>query len=243
MMNWRSDVESSTDGIITLERVPVPTPDIDHYKLTRFRAEGGGGVDDPQNPEADFDNFLDTRDNWTLSYQRDGQVGVNFQIADVRGSKSAVQWESTANNETMFSYFGYSYNDPLKKEDQSVVHYDKVLIENLGESVNPVITPALAEGVFKISLFRLGHSHGIRQDKFTALHVLKNKTANLYLTDIEGNEHALYIGIRPTDRNRLYVDFMDGKLRSRKLARTGDRDTKKASVKKPRGKVTATSKT
>ncbi|HEF4759434.1 TPA: hypothetical protein SAN82_001852 [Pseudomonas putida] len=239
---WRSDIVSTNEGIITLERVPVPTADIEHFKLSRFRAEGGGGVEDPQNPDADFDYYLDTRDNWTLSYQRDGQVGVNFQIADVRGSKSAVQWESTANNETMFSYFGYSYNDPLKKEDQSVVHYDKVLIENLGIPVNPVITPALAEGVFKISLFRLGHSHAIRQDKFPALHALRNKTLNLDLTDNEGNEHSLYIGIRPTDRNRLYVDFRDGKLRSRKLSKPGSRDTKKASVKKLGGKVDATSK-
>jgi hypothetical protein len=137
---WRSDIEpGASEGIITLEPVPPPTADIDNYKLIRQRVAGGGGGD----PESDydFDWFESTTDYWTLTYRRDGQTGVNFQTAEVRGLQSIVQWESPAGNEDMFSYIGYGYNDPLVPNDANVMNYDQVLIDNLGFPVEQEMLP------------------------------------------------------------------------------------------------------
>lgn len=209
---WRSDLHPPGDeGIITLEPVPTPTPDLDHYNLKRMRVAGGGGGD--PDSDYDFDNFQKTTDYWTLTYRREGQVGVNFRMAEVRGLRSIVQWESPANNETMFSYTGYGYNDPLVAGDANVMNYDQILIDNLNVTLDPEMLPgqSLAEGVFRVALFRCAHSDGIRQDQHGALHPLRFTPLNVYLTDDEGIQHTIAIGFQPADRNRLYVDHLGGK--------------------------------
>ena len=210
---WQSNIDPGhPDGIITLEPEPQPTPDIDNYNLTRKRILGGGGSD--PDSDYDFDHFMKTTDYWTLTYRRDGQVGVNFQIAtvgEIPGElQSIVQWESPAPNETMFSYTGYGYNDPLVPRDENVMHYDPELVKNLGIPVKTEMEPgnSMAEGVFRVGLFRCEHSDGIRQDQRVKLHPLRFKTLNVRLTDDEGNSHKLAIGFRTSDRNRLYVDHL-----------------------------------
>jgi hypothetical protein len=208
---FRSDKDpGKPEGIITLEPVPQPTPDIDYYKLTRKRIlpQGGGDPDS----DYDFDHFMKTTDYWTLTYRREGQVGVDFQMAEVRGLQSIVQWESPANNETMFSYTGYAYNDPLKPGDANVMHYDSLLRNNPKIPLATQLEPgnSVAEGQFKIGLFRCEHSDGIRQDQQVKLHPLRYQALKVYLTDNEGNQHKLVIGFKSrSDRNRLHVDHLD----------------------------------
>ncbi|BBH34843.1 hypothetical protein [Pseudomonas sp. St290] len=209
---WRSDMEpnpGNPDGIITLTPVPAPTPDIDNYKLTRKRVDGGGGSD--PDSDYDFDWFLKTTDYWALTYRRDGQIGVDFLTAEVRGLRSIVQWESPAPNETMFSYTGYGYNDPLKPNDGNIMRYEPLLVENLGIPVKTEMEPgnSLDEGKFRIGVFRCEHSDGIRQDQRVKLHPLRFEKLKVYLTDDEGNHHKLAIGFPASDRNRLYVDHLD----------------------------------
>ncbi|MDP9784029.1 hypothetical protein [Pseudomonas fluorescens] len=209
---WRSDVEptpGNPDGIIQFTPVPPPSPHIDHYKLTRQRIDGGGGSD--PDSDYDFDWYLKTTDYWALTYLREGQVGVDFLRAEVRGLRSIVQWESPAPNETMFSYTGYGYNDPLKPSDGNIMRYETLLVQNLGLPVQTEMKPghSLAEGKFRIGLFRCEHSDGIRQDQREKLYPLRNKKINVYLTDDEGNKHSLAIGFPASDRNRLYVDHFD----------------------------------
>jgi len=208
---WASNTNPSPgnpDGIIRFTPVPAPTPNIEHYKLTRQRITGGGGSD--PDSDYDFDWFLKTTDYWALTYRRDGQVGTDFLTAEVRGLRSIVQWESPAPNETMFSYTGYGYNDPLKPNDGNIMHYETLLVDNLGIPVGTQMEPghSLAEGKFRIGLFRCEHSDGIRQDQRVKLHPLRSKTMNIFLTDDEGNQHQLAIGFPSSDRNRLYVDHL-----------------------------------
>ncbi|WP_339475097.1 MULTISPECIES: hypothetical protein [unclassified Pseudomonas] len=206
---WSSDVyPGDENGIILLKPVPAPSPNIDNYKLTRQRVAGGGGSD--PDSDHDFDWFLKTTDYWALTYLRENQVGVDFLTAEVRGFQSIVQWESPAPNETMFSYTGYGYGDPKKPNEASVMHYDSLLVENLGLPVKNDMEPghSLAAGKFRVGLFRLEHSDGIRQDRRVKLHPLRSAKLKVYLTDDEGNHHKIAIGFPSADRNRLYVDFI-----------------------------------
>ncbi|AKJ98471.1 hypothetical protein VM99_10535 [Pseudomonas chlororaphis] len=208
---WRSDRDPGhTDGIITLEPMPSPTPNIDDYALIRKRVDGGGGSD--SDGDYDFDWYLKTIDYWALTYRRSGQVGVDFMTAEVRGLQSIVQWESPAPNETMFSYTGYGFNDPAKPNDANIMRYDPLLVEHLGLPLKTEMEPgeALDEGKFRIGLFRCEHADGVRQDQRVKLYPLRSQKLKVYLTDDEGNHHKLAIGFKSSDRNRLYVDHLDG---------------------------------
>lgn len=213
---WGSNTEPTPghpDGVIKITPVPPPTPHIDHYQLVRKRVDGGGG-DDPDS-DYDFDWFLKTTDYWALMYRRDGQVGVDFLTAEVPELRSIVQWESAAPNETMFSYTGYAYNDPVKPSDGSLMHYEPLLVENLGIPVKTEMEPgtSLAPGKFRIGLFRCEHSDGIKQSARVKLHPLRFQKMKVYLTDDEGNHHKVAVGFPASDRNRLYVDFFDDEER------------------------------
>lgn len=205
---YRSDTDNPEDGIVTLKPVAPPTPTLAHYELTRTRVEGGGGSD----PESDydFDHFLKTTDYWDLSYMREGRVGVDFQTADVRGKHSSmVKWESQAANETMFSYTGYGYGDPLKKPEAYVMHYDQALVDNLDEKPKPEMIPqySLSEGLFRVGLFRRDHYDNVRRDAHPLLYPMESSPLEVYLTDNEGNHHELAISFQSDDRNRLSVSF------------------------------------
>ncbi|WP_434656391.1 hypothetical protein J3P96_07690 [Pseudomonas sp. R3-56] len=205
---YRSDKLSPEVGIVTLKPVPPPTPTIDHYEIRRKRVEGGGGSD--SEGDDDFDLYLNTTDYWDLSYMREGRVGVNFQAAEVRGKYlSMVQWESQVNNETMFSYTGYGYNHPLKKDDENVMRYDPLLIDKLAQQPKPEMVQgqSLDEGGFRVGLFRRDHYANVRRDAHEPLHVMEKTPLEVYLTDNEGNHHALSIGFRAGDRNRLHVSL------------------------------------
>jgi hypothetical protein len=207
---WNSNTEPGhPDGVIKITPIPPPTPHIDHYQLVRKRVDGGGGSD--PDSDYDFDWFLKTTDYWTLTYRRDGQVGVDFLTAEVPELRSIVQWESAAPNETMFSYTGYAYNDPVKPSDGSLMHYEPLLVENLGIPVKTEMEPgnSLAPGKLRIGLFRCEHSDGIKQSARVKLHPLRFQKMKVYLTDDEGNHHKVAVGFPASDRNRLYVDFFD----------------------------------
>lgn len=211
---WRSDIDGSEErGVVLLVPVPPPTPDLDHYSLKRKRVAGGSGGSGDPNDDYEFDWYLDTVDYWDLGYLREGRVGVDFQAAEVTGEFiSMVQWESRVDNETMFTYTGYGYNDPLKKDDASAMHYDQALIDGLKIELDPKMIPgnSLGEGRFRVGLFRCGHGVNIRRGAHQALQVMEDMPLAVRLIDDEGNPHALSIGIKSGDRNRLVLDHLGG---------------------------------
>jgi hypothetical protein len=205
-----SDVYPGTpEGVIALE--PIPSPEIhpDDYQLKRRRISPPGGKPDPENGEEDydFDMFLDTHDCFDLYYKKGGQVGIpySFAAAEFVGLSvnfarlSIVRWESEFANEKMFSYTGYTYNDPLVTKDQDVIKYDFILKNNpeLRSKLQDKLTAPLADGRFTISVFR---RPDIRQDFNQGLNPLK-EGLKVILHDTEGHRHAITIEFG-ADRNR-----------------------------------------
>jgi hypothetical protein len=193
------------NGIITVQPERPPTPVIGDYSLTRQRVAGGSGPGN-EDTDDDFDWHLRTTDYWDLSYKRGGAMGVKFEAADVKGFNSIVQWESGYDNEQMFSYTGYGFNDPKVSNDQNVMRYDSMIKSSL--PTKSVMEPgyALAEGQFRVGLFRLDN---IRQDSYAQLYRMRNIPLGVILIDNEGNRHALAVGFPRDNRNKLYVDFLE----------------------------------
>lgn len=206
----RSDVHpGAEDGIIELVPEPAPTPVLEDYTLSRRRVAGGSGPGGPDTND-DFDWHLNTTDYWDLSYKRGGTVGVTFETADVAGLNSIVQWESTFENERMFSYTGFAYNNPLLPGDQNLMKYDFTLTTQAGMApsflLKTDLEQPLAEGRFLIGLFR---RDDVLQSAKSGLTSLKRSPMRVVLTDNEGNRHALAVRFESSDRNRLKLGFLD----------------------------------
>jgi hypothetical protein len=209
------------DGTIKLEPVPSPETHPQDFKFTRRRIVGGG-PEDPENGEEDegFDMYLETTDYWDLTYKKGGQVGgtalsfeaVEFQTLDIAasGKLSIVKWESPFENEKMFTYTGYAFNDPRVAGDQNVMVYDSKIKENA--KLKPVLEHKLAsdiaQGRFLIGVFR---RIDIRQADWNGdpgnpdLYPLK-EPLKVILTDTEGHRHPVRISFPANNRNRPSVE-------------------------------------
>ncbi|KAB0488506.1 hypothetical protein SAMN04490202_5676 [Pseudomonas reinekei] len=221
---FRSDAHPGhEDGTIKLEPVPSPEVHPDSFKMTRRRVKGGG-PDDPENGENDdgFELFLETTDYFTLTYKKGGQQGgmpLNFEAVEFQSpfgvgispvTTSMVKWESPYDNEKMFTYTGYAFNDPRVAGDEGVMAFDSIIKAN--RNLKPVLDQNLdrpiAAGAFLIGVFR---RIDIRQADSNGtsgnpdLYPLK-EGLKVVLTDTEGHRHPVRISFPTNNRNRPVVE-------------------------------------
>lgn len=178
----------------TIELVPLVVPSFTpaHYDFKPKRVAGGG-----KNPpgQDDYDYYPRTTDYWSLDYRGVDGRAVRFVRLELEGNQSVVQWESRFQNELMFTYTGYIFNDEKVKGDEKTMCYD--------ERMSPVVTPynhpldyniiateVVGEGQLMIGLFR---TDDIRYWSDSQLEI----PLLLKLLDKNGNFHRLSIGFAP----------------------------------------------
>ncbi|MFU2326186.1 hypothetical protein [Pseudomonas sp. NFX98] len=204
----------------TIKLTPVPSPDVhaDSFKLTRRRVEGGG-LDDPENGEDEdaFDKFLETTDYFTLTYKKDGQVALDFAAVEFQtigplesAKTSIVKWESPFDNEKMFTYTGYAFNDPRVPRDEKVMAFDSIIKANprLKLVLNHTLDRSLVTGGFLIGVFRridIRQAVSNGQPGNPDLYPLK-EGLKVILTDTEGHRHPVRISFPANNRNRPFVE-------------------------------------
>lgn len=207
-------------GIIKIEPQPSPEFNPSNFSFVRRRmSEGGEGDAGDKENEADFDKYLTTVDYYDIEL-KEGLRALTFRTLELarpqpgeRSPVSIVAWESPWENEKMFSFTGYAFNDPKKDDDRNVMHYDSLI------KANPILKPVLehsvrggvAEGRLLLALFR---RTDVQQDDWRGkpgnkdLHPLKRENGRpaslqMILTDNEGHRHAIRITFRDGNRNRF----------------------------------------
>ncbi len=151
----------------TVEIIParVPVPAASEYEFKRERVAGGRG--DGSNPDDDFHLHLRTIDYWTLKYHDRSGGWVRFVRMEVvsptqyAGSyipTALIAWESEAAWETMFSWTGLQFQDPVHPAGGVNIRIDPVLTKSIfGDSVTedlPENLPDPEPGALVISLHR-----------------------------------------------------------------------------------------
>ncbi|MBT2341798.1 MULTISPECIES: hypothetical protein [Pseudomonas] len=216
---WKStDFPGEVNSKIHVTPQAIPQFQPSDYLFERVRVSGGsagpGG-----DPEDDFDFHLRTVDYWTLRYVGGTLPGVAFETLEfvsVDGSDiylspqtSTIRWESEQLAETMFSWTGYIFDDPLKEEVVDKVKFDSVLkevVKERDESLDIRVDQSnFAKGLLVITLHRSDRIPYIRRGN-NARDKLSRDLA-VILIDKRGNPHRRRISFLPPstvgDRNRL----------------------------------------
>jgi len=177
-----------------IELVPLAVPSFipGHYDFKPRRVAGGG-----KNPpeQEDYDYFLRTTDYWSLDYKGVDGRSVRFVRLELEGNQSVVQWESRYQNEYMFSYTGYVFNDEKVQDDEKTMLYDKRMLLAVEPYNHPldshvVATEVVGPGQLVIGLFRTDDVRYWGDSQLEAPLLLK-------LLDKNGNFHRLSIGFAP----------------------------------------------
>lgn len=215
---WRStEFTSDINKVIEITPLAIPQFQPTDYDFTRVRVDGGSG--NPGDPEDDdFDFHLRTVDYWKLRYVGNiGLPGVNFETLEFisigggdihrSASTSTIRWESEQLAETMFSWTGYIFRDPLKDKPVNKVKFDSSLkhvvkAESLDIDVNQ---SQFEQGLLVISLHRSDRIPYVRQGDISRDKLSRDLA--VILVDQRGNPHHRRISFLPPsnvgDRNRL----------------------------------------
>ncbi|BBP57884.1 hypothetical protein [Pseudomonas sp. St316] len=216
---WWKSTDFSADPNKTIVITPLAIPQFlpADYEFERVRVDGGSGQ--PGDPEDDdFDFHLRTVDYWKLRYVGGlGLPGTGFETLEfvsVDGnsiynspSTSTIRWESEQLAETMFSWTGYIFQDPLKNELLDKVKFDVVLkdvvkAESLDVDVN---VSQFEQGLLVISLHRSDRIPYVRRGDLSRDKLSRDLA--VVLVDRRGNPHSRRISFLPSsqmgDRNRL----------------------------------------
>ncbi|WP_219064689.1 hypothetical protein [Pseudomonas sp. UMAB-08] len=192
-----------------IELVPVVVPSFvpGHYDFKPKRVAGGG-----KNPpeQDDYDYFLRTTDYWSLDYRGVDGRPVRFVRFELEGNQSVVQWESRYQNEFMFSYTGYVFNNEKVLGDEKTMFYDErmsLVVDAYNHPLdsNIVGTEVVGEGQLIIGLFRTDDIRYWSDSRLEA-------PLRLKLLDKNGNYHQLSIGFAPMSvadsRNTLLLTVL-----------------------------------
>ncbi|SFW84181.1 hypothetical protein [Pseudomonas sp. NFACC04-2] len=215
---WTSTYFTGNNKIIEITALGIPTFQLDDYEFVRARVDGGSH--EPGQPEEDdFDFHLRTVDYWTLRYKGAplGLPGVPFETVEfvsiegndtyITPQTSTIRWESEQLAETMFSWTGYIFKDPLKDESIDWVRFDSdlkdvVKNETLEVEVNK---SKFEQGTLVITLHRSDRIPYIR--KGNASREKLSRDLAVILMDRRGNPHKRRIAFLPPsivgDRNTL----------------------------------------
>lgn len=216
---WKKSTDFTTDPNKTVAITPLAIPEFKptDYEFERRRVAGGSGGPDGSEDD-DFDFHLRTVDYWSLRYVGGGGVpGTTFEMLEfVRvdenpiyrfPSISSIRWESEQYRETMFSWTGYIFRDPLKDEPIDKIKFD-VALESIvkSESLDVNVNFSYFEqGLLVISLHRSDRIPYIARGD-----IYRDKLSRdlaVILIDKRGNPHSRRISFFPSstvgDRNRL----------------------------------------
>ncbi len=226
---WTSVLYEDVNSKVEISPRRLPTFDTRNYTFIPRRALGLGGdpsVDPPvggppEGPDDDaFDFQFETIDYWTLSaINPDTQQWVGFETLKFLPSRpgsdvintSIILWESEQEEEVMFSWTGFIFDDPAVIGDVSKVHFDDALQDVMGDvhTLDIDVKMSVFEtGKLVISLHRLRglkyipEGHPARDKLMGGLVVL--------LVDKQGNAHKRRIGFLAEGvgrRNRLMHTF------------------------------------
>ncbi|MEX5499242.1 imidazole glycerol phosphate synthase [Pseudomonas syringae] len=226
---WTSVRYEDVNSTVEITPRRLPTFDSRNYTFLPRRAHGDGG-DPPVEPPVEgppdfgedvhFDYQFETTDYWTLAaINPDTQQWVSFQTLKFLPSEpdsdvintSIILWESQQENEVMFSWTGFIFDDPAVPGDVSKVHFDDALQDVMGDikSLDIDVKMSVFEaGKLVISLHRLRGLQYIPEgdparDKLTGELVV-------LLVDKQGNAHKRRIGFLADGagrRNRLMHTF------------------------------------
>lgn len=208
-----------TDPNSKIEITPRAIPQFQpsDYEFERVRVDGGsGGPGDPE--DDDFDFHLRTVDYWKLRYVGNlvlsgtafetlEFVSVDANDVHMSISTSTIRWESEQLAETMFSWTGYIFKDPLKGEPLDKVKFDDALKDVVkDESLDIDVNSSVFEdGLLVISLHRSDRIPYIRQGNQSRDKLSRDLAVMLF--DKRGNPHIRRISFLPPstvgDRNRL----------------------------------------
>ncbi|MBO1542161.1 hypothetical protein [Pseudomonas sp. OA65] len=213
------DSTDFTDQNAKIEIRPLGIPHFQYedYAFKRARVDGGAAL--PGEPEEDdFDLHLRTLDYWKFAYT--GNVGlagtafetlefVSVDANDVHTSisTSTIRWESEQMAETMFSWTGYIFKDPLKEEALGNVKFDDALVNVVkNESLEvAVVETHFDEGQLVITLHRSDRIPYIRRGNQSRDKLSRDLLVKL--VDKRGNPHFRRISFLPSsivgDRNKL----------------------------------------
>lgn len=202
--NEKSDLPPYNIELVPLV-IPSLTPGLYDFKPKRV---AGGGKNPPE--QYDYDYYLRTTDYWSLDYRGVDGRPVRFVRLELEGNQSVVQWESRLNNEFMFSYTGYVFNDEKVPDDEKTMLYDEKMsrvVEPYNHPLdsNIVATEVVGEGQLIIGLFRTDNVRYWKDSQLEAPLLLK-------LLDKNGNFHRLSIGFAPIEvadsRNTLLLTVL-----------------------------------
>ncbi|KAI2693182.1 hypothetical protein [Pseudomonas sp. TNT3] len=197
----------STHELRSIELLPERSPPVSfaNYTLKRNRIEGGGQSESDQDDDRNFDYFLETLDYWELSFKQPSGKVLKFMTAKPMNKGSHVQWESTFDNERMFSCTGWAFRGMGKKSLPPVMTYSPILkcSTQVGQALKSQINNFnLPEGDLLFSVVR---RKDVRQDSAGDFNELKAEGMQFYMTDEEGHQHAIEVKLKPADRNRIQL--------------------------------------
>ncbi|WP_413792189.1 MULTISPECIES: hypothetical protein [unclassified Pseudomonas] len=215
---WKSTDFTDNNKTIEVTALGIPSFVPDDYDFARARVDGGSHA--PGDPEEDdFDFHLRTVDYWTLRYK--GALGAipgtafeTLEFVSVDGSDiylapqtSTIRWESEQLAETMFSWTGYIFKDPLKDERVEKVKFDNVLKDVVkSESLDIDVNQSKFEqGTLVITLHRSDRIPYIPRGNMSRDKLSRDLA--VLLIDRRGNPHWRRIAFLPPsivgDRNYL----------------------------------------
>ncbi|RMQ38215.1 hypothetical protein ALQ05_02213 [Pseudomonas amygdali pv. mori] len=221
---WTSLMVEEINSKVEITPRHLPSFDARSYTFIPRRAHGDGGnppVDPPSSGAPDFgvdvhfDYQFETTDYWTLTFiNPETQQWVNFETLKFLPSKpdgdgintSIILWESELEEEKMFSWTGFIFDDPAVIGDVSKVNFDEALQDVMGDVHTLDID-------VKMSLFETGKLvislHRLRGLKYIPVGDSRDKLMGeivVLLLDKQGNAHKRRIGFLATGvgrRNRL----------------------------------------